>query len=47
MKRPALHWQGSIRRFMFGFSPGDWLFIALVMITIFCCVAISDMRKKK
>lgn len=32
---------------MFGFSPGDWLFIVLVMLTIFGCVAISDMRKKK
>ncbi|WP_243688599.1 twin-arginine translocase TatA/TatE family subunit [Geotalea toluenoxydans] len=31
---------------MFGFSSGDWLFIALVMVTIFGCVAISDMNRK-
>lgn len=32
---------------MFGFTPGDWLFIAGVMIVIIICVAISDMRMKK
>lgn len=32
---------------MFGFSIADWIFIALVMLTIFVCVAISDMRKGK
>jgi Sec-independent protein translocase protein TatA len=32
---------------MFDFSAGDWLFIALVMVVIFGCVAISDMRRKK
>jgi hypothetical protein len=31
---------------MFGFSIADWIFIALVMATIFACVAISDMRRK-
>jgi hypothetical protein len=31
---------------MFGFSTADWFFIAVVMVTIFVCVAISDMRKK-
>lgn len=31
---------------MFGFSIADWIFIALVMITIFACVALSDMKKK-
>lgn len=32
---------------MFGFSTADWLFIGLILIVIFVCVAISDMRKKK
>jgi len=32
--------------FMFGFSLADWIFIGLVMATIFFFVAISDMRKK-
>lgn len=31
---------------MSDFTSGDWLFIVVVMITIFACVAISDMRKK-
>lgn len=31
---------------MFGFSVADWLFIVAVMITIFVCVGISDMRGK-
>ncbi len=31
---------------MFGFSAADWIFIALVMVVIFSCVAISDMIKK-
>ncbi|EHP86316.1 hypothetical protein GeomeDRAFT_1983 [Geobacter metallireducens RCH3] len=31
---------------MFGFSIADWIFIGLVMATIFTCVAISDMRRK-
>ncbi len=32
---------------MFGFSVADWIFIAGVLVVIFFCVAISDMRKKK
>lgn len=32
---------------MFGFSLGDWIFIAGVMIVIVVCVAISDLRIKK
>jgi hypothetical protein len=31
---------------MFGFSTADWIFIAVVMVIIFICVGISDMRKK-
>ena len=31
---------------MFGFSDADWIFIVVVMVTIFICIAISDMRKK-
>ena len=31
---------------MFGFSLGDWIFIAGVMIVIVACVAISDLRMK-
>lgn len=30
---------------MFGFSPADWIFIAGVMVVIFICVWVSDMRK--
>jgi hypothetical protein len=32
---------------MFGLSIADWIFIAVVMVIIFVCVAISDMRKKR
>jgi hypothetical protein len=32
---------------MFGFSTADWLFIGFILIVIFVCVAISDMRRKK
>jgi len=32
---------------MFGFSIADWLFIGFILVVIFVCVAISDMRKKK
>lgn len=32
---------------MFGFSPADWLFIGFIMLVIFGCVVLSDMRKKK
>ncbi len=31
---------------MFGFSIGDWIFIAVIMVIIFICVWISDMRRK-
>jgi len=30
---------------MAGFSAADWIFIAGVMVIIFLCVAVSDMRK--
>ena len=29
---------------MFGFSTADWLFIGFILLVIFVCVAISDMR---
>jgi len=32
---------------MFGFSMADWIFIVLIMITIFVCIAISGMLDKK
>lgn len=32
---------------MFGFSTADWIFIGFILVVIFVCVAISDMRKKK
>lgn len=32
---------------MFGFSIADWIFIVLVLATIFACVAVSDMRKNR
>jgi hypothetical protein len=32
---------------MFGFSIADWIFIAVVMVIIFVCVWVSDMRKKQ
>lgn len=31
---------------MFGFSTADWLFIGFILVVIFVCVAISDMRRK-
>lgn len=31
---------------MFGFSAADWIFIGIILVVIFVCVAISDMRKK-
>jgi len=31
---------------MLGFGSGDWVFIAFIMVVIFVCVGISDMRKK-
>jgi hypothetical protein len=30
---------------MFGYSVADWIFIAFIMVVIFVCVGISDMRK--
>ncbi len=30
---------------MFGFSIADWIFIAGVLVVVFICIAISDMRK--
>lgn len=32
---------------MFGFSTADWIFCGLILVVIFVCVAISDMRKPK
>jgi len=32
---------------MFGFSIADWIFIGVVMVIIFVCVWVSDMRKKQ
>lgn len=32
---------------MSGYTWGDWLFIAGVMVVIIVCVAISDLRIKK
>jgi hypothetical protein len=32
---------------LFGFTIADWIFIAVVMVTIFVCVCVSDMRKKQ
>lgn len=32
---------------MFGLSTADWIFIGFILVVIFVCVAISDMRKKK
>jgi len=30
---------------MFGFSTADWIFIGFILIVIFVCVALSDMRR--
>lgn len=32
---------------MTGFTVGDWIFIAGVMVVIVVCIAISDLRMKK
>ena len=32
---------------MFEFGIGDWFFIIFILVVIFACVAISDMRKQK
>ena len=31
---------------MFGFSTADWIFIGFILVVIFVCVAVSDMRRK-
>ena len=31
---------------MFGFTAGDWVFIAFIMLVIVVCVGISDLRRK-
>ena len=31
---------------MFGFGIGDWIFITFIILVIFVCIGISDMRKK-
>jgi hypothetical protein len=30
---------------VFGFSAADWIFCGVILLVIFVCVAISDMRK--
>ena len=30
---------------MFGFSLADWIFCGFILLVIYVCVAISDMRK--
>lgn len=32
---------------MFDFSAADWIFCGFILLVIFGCVAISDMRKTK
>ena len=32
---------------MFGFSTADWLFIGFILVVVFTCVAVSDMKKKR
>jgi len=32
---------------MTGFTVGDWIFIAGVMVVIVVCIAISDLRMRK
>ena len=32
---------------MFDFSMADWIFCGFILLVIFGCVAISDMRKPK
>jgi hypothetical protein len=32
---------------MFDFSTADWIFCGVILLVIFACVAISDMRKSK
>jgi len=30
---------------MFGFSTADWIFIGFILVVIFVCVVLSDMRR--
>lgn len=30
---------------MFSFSTADWIFCGFILLVIFVCVAVSDMRK--
>jgi hypothetical protein len=32
---------------MFGFSLADWIFCGFILLVIFACIAVSDMRKSK
>ena len=32
---------------MFGLSTADWIFCGFILVVIFSCVALSDMRRKK
>ncbi len=32
---------------MFGFNTADWIFCGFILLVIFVCVAVSDMRKQK
>ncbi len=32
---------------MFGYSIADWIFIVGVLIVIYICVSVSDMRKRR
>lgn len=32
---------------MFGFTTADWIFCGFILLVIFVCVFISDMRKTK
>jgi hypothetical protein len=32
---------------MFGFSTADWIFVGVILVVIFVCVAVSDMKLKK
>lgn len=36
-----------MERTMFGFSSADWIFIGVILVIIFVCVAISDMKFRK
>lgn len=32
---------------MFDFSMADWIFCGIILLVIFVCVAVSDMRKSR